>query len=64
MYGKPWYQSKSLWAAAVTGVLGVLTVVTGEGMVSTEAMGYVVVAIGVIQGVLRMLTSEPLIGGR
>ena len=62
MYGKPWYQSKSLWAAAITGVLGVLTVVTGEALVSTEAMGYVVVAIGIVQGVLRMLTTEAIKG--
>ncbi len=59
-YGKLWYQSRSLWAAVLTGVLGILTVVTGEALVSVEAMGYLVVVIGIVQGVLRMLTTEPL----
>ena len=57
---KPFYQSKTLWAAAITGILGVLTVVVGDQLVSAEAMGYVVVGIGILQGILRMVTADGL----
>ena len=57
---KPFYQSKMLWAAVLTGVVGIATVVVGEGLVSVEAAGGIMVAVGLLNTVLRMLTTEPL----
>ena len=57
---KPWYQSKTLWAAALTGVIGVATVVAGEGMVSTEVAGGIMIAVGLLNTVLRMVTTQSL----
>jgi uncharacterized membrane protein len=60
LYGTIWYQSKTLWAAAITGVLGVATVIVGEGLVSQEVAGGILVAVSILQGVLRMLTTGPV----
>lgn len=53
-------KSRMIWAAVVTGAIGVLTVIQGENLVSVEAMGYIVVVIGVLNGVLRMMTTKEL----
>jgi uncharacterized membrane protein len=58
--GTKWYLSKTLWAAAITGVLGVITVVIGEGLVSPEVAGGILVGVSILQGVLRMLTTGPV----
>ena len=57
---KPWYQSRTLWAALLTGIVGIATVVVGEGLVSVQAAGGIMVAVGLLNSVLRMLTSEEL----
>ena len=57
---KPWYKSKMLWAAALTGVVGVATVVVGEGLVSVEVAGGIMIAVGLLNSVLRWLTTEEL----
>ena len=60
LYGTKWYVSKTLWAAAITGILGVATVVVGEGLVSPEVAGGILVGVSILQGVLRMLTTGPV----
>ena len=57
---KPWYKSKMLWAAVLTGIVGVATVVVGEGLVSVEVAGGIMIAVGLLNSVLRWLTTEEL----
>jgi uncharacterized membrane protein len=57
---KPWYQSKTLWAAVITGIAGVAMTLVGEGMVSEQVAGGILIAVGLLNSILRMLTSEPL----
>jgi uncharacterized membrane protein len=60
LYGTKWYLSKTLWAAAITGILGVATVIVGEGMVTPEVAGGILVCVSVLQSILRMLTTGPV----
>jgi len=57
---KPWYQSKTLWVAVITGIIGVATVVTGEGMVNEQVAGGILVAVGLLNAILRMITTQSL----
>ena len=60
MRGKPWYQSRTLWAAVITGIAGVAMTVVGEGMVSEQVAGGILVGVGLLNAVLRMITTESL----
>ena len=55
-----WYQSKTIWAAVITGVAGVAMAVIGEGMVNEQVAGGILIAVGLLNTVLRMLTTKPL----
>jgi len=57
---KPWYQSKTLWAAVITGIAGVAMAVVGEGMVNEQVAGGILIAVGLLNTILRMITTEPL----
>ena len=57
---KPWYQSKTLWAAVITGIAGVAMAVVGEGLVNTQVAGGILIAVGLLNSILRMITTEPL----
>jgi uncharacterized membrane protein len=57
---KPWYQSKTLWAAVITGIIGVATAVAGEGLVSEQVAGGILIGVGLLNTLLRMVTTEPL----
>jgi hypothetical protein len=57
---KPWYQSKTLWAAVITGIAGVAMTIVGEGMVSEQVAGGILVGVGLLNAVLRMITTESL----
>jgi len=57
---KPWYQSKTLWAAVITGVAGVAMTVVGEGLVTEQIAGGILIGVGLLNTVLRMITTEPL----
>ena len=57
---KPWYQSKTLWAAVITGIAGVAMAVVGEGMVNEQVAGGILIAVGLLNSILRMITTEPL----
>ena len=59
-YSKPWYQSKSLWAAVITGIVGVATALVGEGLVSTEVAGGILIGVGLLNSVLRVITTDAL----
>ena len=60
MYGKLWYESKTLWAAVLTGLLGVATVVVGEELVSQNVAGFILMGVAVVQSVLRVITTGPV----
>ena len=59
-YSKPWYQSKTLWAAVITGIVGVATALVGEGLVSTEVAGGILIGVGLLNSVLRVITTDAL----
>ena len=60
MNGKRWYESKTLWAAAITGLIGVVGVLISEQLVSENALAAVLIVNSVLQAGLRMITSEPI----
>lgn len=53
---KKWYESKTLWVAFLSGVIGVLAVLTSEH----PEIGYLVIANSVITAILRALTTQPV----
>jgi drug/metabolite transporter (DMT)-like permease len=55
-----WYQSKTIWAAVITGVAGVAMAVIGEGVVNEQVAGGILIAVGLLNTVLRRLTTKPL----
>jgi uncharacterized membrane protein len=57
---KPWYQSRTLWAAVLTGIIGVATVVVSDELVSKDMAGVIIVGIAVVSSILRTLTTKPL----
>ena len=57
---KPWYQSRTLWAAVLTGIAGVAMTVVGEGMVTEQVAGGILIGVGLLNAVLRMITTESL----
>jgi hypothetical protein len=57
---KKWYTSKTLWTAVVTGLVGIATAVVGDNLVSSQTAGYILVAVGVLNGILRKITSQPI----
>ena len=59
-YSKPWYQSKTLWTAVITGIVGVATAIIGEGLVSTEVAGGILIGVGLLNSVLRVITTDAL----
>ena len=60
MSSKPWYQSKTIWAAVITAVAGVALAFVTEGVVSEQVAGGILIAVGVLNTVLRMITTETL----
>ena len=52
---KQWYQSKTMWVAILTGIAGVLTVFAGN-----SETGGMVTALGLVNMLLRLVTSEPI----
>jgi hypothetical protein len=56
--GKPWYESKTLWAAIITGIAGVAMAVVGEGLVTEQVAGGILIGVGLLNAVLRMITTE------
>jgi hypothetical protein len=55
---KPWYKSKTIQAAVITGVIGVAMAVVGEGVVNEQVAGGILVAVALLNTVLRMVTTE------
>ena len=60
MNSKLWYQSRTLWAAVITGIAGVAMTVVGEGLVTEQVAGGILIAVGLLNAVLRMITTESL----
>lgn len=44
----------------ITGLLGVINVATGEGLLDGQALSFVLIGVSVLQGLLRLVTSEPV----
>lgn len=62
MPGKPWWQSKTLWIAVLQIVAGVLGAILGQEWIAghPQATSVIVVIVGVLNAVLRSITSKPL----
>ena len=57
---KPWYQSKTIWAAIITAVAGVALSLVSEGVVNEQVAGGILIGVGLLNTVLRMITTETL----
>jgi len=57
---KPWYQSRTIWAAVITAVAGVALSLVSEGVVSEQVAGGILIGVGLLNTVLRMITTESL----
>ena len=60
MRSKPWYQSKTIWAAVITAVAGVALAFVTEGVVNEQVAGGILIGVGLLNTVLRMITTETL----
>ena len=60
--GKRVRDSKTMWVSGLTTAAGVLGVLAGDGLIShhPKLVSGVLIALGAINGVLRVLTSEPI----
>ena len=59
-FSKPWYQSKTIWAAIITAVAGVALSLVSEGVVNEQVAGGILIGVGLLNTVLRMITTETL----
>ena len=48
------------WAAAITGMIGVVGVLVSEQLIPENALAAVLIVNAVLQAGLRMVTSEPI----
>src|SRR5262245_5176420 len=66
MNGKSWWESKTLWINGLTLALAILVAATsvmspeGEPVIPANVMPYVMMAIAIVNVVLRFLTNAPL----
>ena len=58
---KPWFESKTLWVNALTGIITLVTSLSGT--LPPEGGKYVAMFLVVANVVLRLLTSAALTGG-
>ncbi len=57
---KSWYKSKTIWTSIIAGITGVMIAVAGEGVVSVEASGVILIAVETIHVVWRTLTNQSI----
>jgi uncharacterized membrane protein len=55
-----WYESKTLWVAVLTGLLGIATVLVSEDLVTKDIAGFILMGVAVLQGILRVITTGPI----
>lgn len=58
---KSWYSSKTVIVAVVTVVLGVLMMPQVTELIPAEYAGIVLSVVGVLNLILRFLTSQPIV---
>lgn len=59
----PWYKSKVLWVNGLTAIASILTLIIGiPGLETTQVAVYCTATLGVVNVILRFLTTTP-IGG-
>lgn len=57
---KPWYMSRTIWVQALIAMLGAIELY-GQGLsalMGNKALGLTLLAVGVVNAVLRAITSE------
>lgn len=57
---KSWYTSKTLWISIATAVVGILMSISESISETGGEAGILVTIIGVINGVLRFVTTQPI----
>lgn len=57
---KPWYASKTMWAAILIALAGAGDALTGSTVLDSATADWVIVGISVVKMVLRKLTSQPI----
>jgi len=59
---KNWYESKVVWVNAITTLIAVMSLFADQEMLSGDAKAYVLLAVGVLNVVLRVWFTDTVIG--
>jgi len=57
---KKWYRSKTMWVSIATAVVGILMAVSESIQDNGGEAGVLITIIGVVNGLLRYVTSQPI----
>ena len=57
---KKWYQSKTLWLSIATAVVGILMEISDSITEAGGEAGVLITIVGVMNGLLRYVTSQPI----
>ena len=59
---KSWWRSKSIWIAAMQIVAGVLGAILGQEWITNnpQAVAVIVTIVGVLNAVIRSITTKPI----
>jgi len=57
---KPWYKSKVIWIAVLTGLVGASEALSGGGIFGSEIIGWLLIAKSVLEIIVRKLTEAPI----
>ena len=61
MNAKAWIQSKTMWFAAALTCLGVVQATFEKYPLEPAAQGMILTGIGIVIGVLRVVTNQPVV---
>lgn len=57
---KNWFDSKSIWINGLTGIASIVGIFTTSSLFTSQQVGYMVLALAIINVILRFLTKEPI----
>jgi hypothetical protein len=60
MQTKKWYESKTLWLSIATSIVGILMAISESVQETGGNNGVLVTVIGILNGILRYVTSQPI----
>lgn len=60
MTPKAFYLSKTFWVNLITTVIALLTILPEQPVIPPEWQPYILLAVGILNVVLRFLTNQPI----